>query len=133
MKYLIYIVIAGTIALFSCSNPIKEKVDEAKETLEELEKATGSEVTSEEIKDCDDFLEKYEVWILDYIELLSEYTKNPTDVTLMQKYMKVAAEAATWYTQWATLAACSVDEEYQKKFDEISKKADEKMKELGLE
>jgi hypothetical protein len=63
-----------------------------------------------------------------------KYMKKPMDPKLMEQYMQVAQEGMNWVTQWnSKLYYCASKEKYQKRFDEISEKAEKKLKELGLE
>ena len=87
-----------------------------------------------EAKDCDEFIDQYEKWMDDYIVLIEKYMKNPMDATLSQEYIKVAQEGVGWMTQWSSnLAYCAAKDKYQKRFDEITEKAEEKLKEMGIE
>jgi len=56
------------------------------------------------------------------------------DATLSSEYMKLAQEGMNWMTQWnSKLYYCASKEKYQKRFDEISEKAEKKLKEMGIE
>lgn len=89
---------------------------------------------SEEMRDCDDYLERYEKWMADYIVLLEKYMKNPMDASLAGKFMELAQESSKWMNEWTTtLAFCASSEKYEKRFNEISEKAEKRMKELGIE
>jgi hypothetical protein len=46
--------------------------------------------------------------------------------------MELMQEAMTWSTKWIALADCADDEEYEQKFEEVSKKIEEKLAEIGL-
>lgn len=71
-------------------------------------------------KDCNEFIDQYEKWMDDYIELIDKYIKNPMDAVLSSEYMKVAQESMNWMAQWNNkLYDCASKEKYQKRFDEI--------------
>lgn len=53
----------------------------------------GSSALSSE---CKEFLDGYETYVDDYIQLLKDYKNNPTDLTLMQRATNMAEEAKTW-------------------------------------
>ena len=133
MKPLNYILIFVLITVFSCSG------NKAPKEKENQEKSQNQEVLIDdnklkEAKDCDEFVDQYEKWMDNYIALLDKYMKNPMDAALMQEYMKVAEESMNWLNQWnSKLYHCASKEKYQKRFDEISEKAEKKLKELGLE
>jgi hypothetical protein len=53
---------------------------------------------------------------------------------MLQQFAKVQTEAMEWVSQWqGAMVLCANDEKYEKRFNEISEKAEKKMKELGLE
>ncbi len=131
MKKLIYLSIISLFVLASCGGN-NEKKNNQKEAESALEKSLEAE-EFDKAKDCDEFIDQYEKWTDDYVALLEKYMKNPMDAELMQEYMEVSQEALSWLEQWTNLAACASNDKYQKRFDEISEKADKKMEELGLD
>lgn len=124
MKKLTYLILLFSILGFaSCSSSGTDK-----------EKSTQKkEKKSDEIKDCDDFLAHYEEWVDEYIKVLDDYLKNPGDETVATRFMELMQEAAEWSTKWIALAECVDNEEYEQEFEEISKKVEDKLKELGIE
>lgn len=46
--------------------------------------------------ECTQFLDGYEKYVDDYIQLLKDYKSNPTDLSLMQRVTNMAEEAKTW-------------------------------------
>lgn len=125
MKRLVYLfVMLGVIAMYSCGGSSSEKAKEAKDK--------NTEIKSGAIKDCDDFLTHYEEWVDDYIKVLDDYFKNPADQTIATRYMELMQEAMEWNTKWIALVDCADDEEYEKKFEEISKDIEKKLEEIGL-
>lgn len=118
-KLIFFVAILGLFMNYSCSSSKSEKENK-------------SELKAASIKDCDDFLEHYEEWVDDYIEVLDAYFNNPADAEIASKYMELMQEAMQWSTKWTALVDCADDEKYEKKFEEISNKVEEKLKELGL-
>ena len=106
----------------SCSNSgtKKEKTSDKKERQ------------SDKINDCDDFLAHYEEWIDEYINVIDDYLKNPSDKNLGARYMELMQEGMEWSTKWIALVDCANNEEYEKRFEEISSEVENKLKELGL-
>ncbi len=79
-------------------------------------------------------MDQYEKWMDNYLVMLEKYMKNPMDAKLMEEYMKLAQESMNWMNQWnGKLAVCASKEKYEKRFNEISERAEKKMKELGIE
>ena len=127
MKTFISVIFCAAILFTSCGN--NQSKGENEESTDNLE--TGD---FKEAKDCDEFIDQYEKWMDDYIVLIEKYMKNPMDATLSQEYIKVAQEGVGWMTQWSSnLAYCAAKDKYQKRFDEITEKAEEKLKEMGIE
>ena len=130
MKKYISIVLLASLLFTACSN--NQSKDDSKKENTELEENTDSKIG--EAKDCDEFIDQYEKWMDDYIKMIDKYMKNPTDATLMNEYMKLAQGGMTWMNQWnGKLYYCASQDKYQKRFDEISERAEKKMKELGIE
>lgn len=135
MKNLISPLLILAFIFASCgsgtSSNEKEKAGESeKKTVEEAIENSDFK----EAKDCDEFVDQYEKWMDSYLEFLEKYMKNPMDAVNSQEYMKLAQEGVNWASQWNTkLIHCASIEKYQKRFEEISEKAEKKMKELGLE
>lgn len=121
MKKLIYLTaLIALVAIYSCGGGSQKETD------------SKTELKAETIQDCDDFLAHYEEWVDEYLKVLDDYFKNPADPEISSKYMELMQEAMEWPTKWLALVDCANDEEYEKKFDAISKKIEEKMKEMGL-
>ena len=95
-------------------------------------KNAEQELNAETIKDCDDFLEQYEKWGDEYLKVLDDYFKDPSDQENTMRYVELMQEALEWSTKWSALMDCAEDEEYEKKFEAISNELEEKMKELNL-
>ena len=131
MKKLIYLTLVSFLLLASCGGN-QNKTEEQKTDDTELEKTMKSS-EFDKADNCDEFIFQYEEWMNNYLSLLEKYMKNPMDQTLMEQYMKVSQEAISWVDQWTNLATCAGNEKYQKRFEEISAKADKKLKELGLD
>ena len=123
MKKLTFlIVIISIIGFTSCGGSKTEK----KDSTQKEEKLSGS------INDCDEFLEHYEKWIDEYLEIIDSYFKNPADETIATKYMALMQEGMEWSTKWVALVDCADDEKYEKRFEEISKKVEDKLEDMGL-
>ena len=134
MKYLISLMIGSMIILSSCGNNPQSEQEKATEATEEAYEKAVDEADLKEAKDCDEFIDQYEEWMDDYCVLLEDYMKNPMDASLMEKFQEMGLKANFWMTQWTgKLYQCASREKYQKRFDEISEKAEKKMKELGLD
>ena len=132
MKTFVSIIFTFAILLTSCSNN-QSKKESANNTDELATKSLKSD-DFKGAKDCDEFIDQYEKWMDDYVKLMEKYMKNPMDADLMEEYMKVAQESMEWMNQWTSkLAYCASKKKYEKRFNEITEKAEKKLKELGIE
>ena len=77
-------------------------------------------------------MEHYEEWIDEYLVIIDSYFKDPSNEEIATKYMELMTEGMSWSTKWIALVDCADDEEYEKRFEEISKKVEKKLGELGL-
>ena len=127
MKTIMSMFVFVGLLLSSCGN-------DKQESKEKFDNAAEDTTYMEDVKDCDEFIDEYEKWMNDYIELLGKYMENPMDEALSKEFMTQGQKASFWLTEWnGKLLHCTSQEKYQKHFEEISAKAEEKMKELGIE
>ena len=128
MKTFLSIIFCSAILLTSCGS------NQSKSETEESSSNSTESGDFKEAKNCDEFIDQYEEWMDDYIVVIEKFMKNPTDADLMNEYMKVAEESMNWMNQWnSKLALCASDEKYEKRFDEISERAEKKLNEMGIE
>jgi hypothetical protein len=135
MKNLLSLFICLVMLTTACGNQNKEtqsQESEVKEKMESLEDMRSDDFKA--AKDCEEFIDQYEQCMDNYIALLERYMNNPADAALAQEHMKVSQEAMNWVSQWNThLAQCASNEKYEKRFNEISERAEKKLNEMGLE
>ena len=116
----------------SCGNNKSKNEPDKKSTELSKEESDSKKIT--EAKDCDEFIDQYEEWMDDYIKMIDKFMKNPMDATLSSEYMKLAQDGMVWMNQWnGKLYYCASKDKYQERFDEITEKAEKKLKELGIE
>ncbi len=134
MKALISILFCLSFLVSACgSQETKTQSDEpaAKENIKSLEDMRSSDF--KEAKNCEEFIDQYEKWMDNYIALLDRLMKNPADAAISQEYMQVSQEALNWASQWNThLARCASQEKYEKRFNEISERAEKKLEAMGF-
>ena len=126
-------ILISTAMIFSSCGGSQSTEDK----IEELNEAMGEAMENSDFKvaeDCDEFIDQYEKWMDDYIKVIDKYMNDPMDATVAEEFQKVALEGVNWMTQWTSnLTYCASEEKYQKRFDEISDKADKKLKEMGID
>ncbi len=127
MKKLVYLMALAMIFAFTSCGGSKDDKESTKDKTEAEEAKAG-----DKIADCDDFLKRYEEWTNEYIEVMEAvFGETEEDVEgLQEKWDSMVMEAVTWSQEWATLAKCSMNEEYVKKFEEIADKAAKKLEEV---
>ena len=79
----------------------KDSLTDEPGTAEPGDSATEESNASEKEPVVDDaewkqFLKDYEAWVDDYIALVKKYKANPTDLTILSDYTKMAAEMSDW-------------------------------------
>ncbi|MEN8225343.1 MAG: hypothetical protein ABFS05_08285 [Bacteroidota bacterium] len=134
MKKIYYIALVFSFLLVSCGGSpetTEEKSDEAATTEQTAEEPEES--TDETIASCDDFLDNFEAWASDYVDVVEAYMKDPTSIETRQKYGEISEKAATWSQEWGTHIVCAQTEKYQKRYDEITEKLDKRLEELGMD
>ncbi|MCK4466373.1 MAG: hypothetical protein KAU83_11745 [Bacteroidales bacterium] len=135
MKTFMSIIFFTAMLLTSCGiSQSKEEKEESTNETDLILDQSAETSDLKEAKNCDEFIDQYEEWMDNYIILIDKYLKNPMDATLSQDYMKQAQKGIVWMNQWnSKLTYCASKEKYQKRFDEISEKAEKKLKEMGIE
>jgi hypothetical protein len=128
MKKITFLLILSTLILASCGS--SNSNSNQNNSSEEVQNNTKDKSIA---KNCNEFLDEYEKWTDQSLELLEAYIKNPMDVELANKYMKLATEGMDWATRWSSYYGCAAKEKYNKRFEEIAEKTEKKMKELGLD
>ncbi len=69
-----------------------EKQETVETTIEKREESTPVvEETTED--DCSAFLDEYEEFVDDYIDVLKKYKANPSDMSILSDYQEMAAKA----------------------------------------
>ena len=133
MKKLVSLILLASLFFVSCKNNETKEAEEAVDETTVTEESTEA-VDTDKAKDCDEFIDQYEAWMDNYLVFLEKYLKNPLDAATSEEYMKLSQESLNWMTQWTgNLYFCAAQEKYARRFEEISDKAEAKMKELGLE
>ncbi|NAS14261.1 DUF6591 domain-containing protein [Poritiphilus flavus] len=136
MKTVLSTLLCAFLLLSLSCKKKKKASDDSEETTIEIksEAAEGSDAESSgSIADCDEFLDEYEEWMDDYLAMMEKYKDNTMAMVSSEEYREMGTKAMEWTNQAAQLALkCSSDPDYEERMDEIQKRADKKMEELGL-
>lgn len=133
MKNYICIMLLGILGLTlqSCRDKDKSSSDEAVVVADTGETKSGKKEVKN--KDCEDFLDEYEQWMDEFVDLMRKYKDNPIGLVSDPAYTTTMSEGITWATDWMQKpTTCIGSSYYQKRFDAIQEKSKKKMKELGL-
>lgn len=74
---------------------------------------------------CDDFLNDYEAWVDEYIEVYQDMQRNPTDPAISGRYIEATQQMAAWSEKWVGLYDCADDPGYTRRLEKIQAKIDE--------
>ncbi len=90
----------------SDNQEIPKEDDESDDVDEDLnfeddstaDETTSSDTANDTSEDAEwkEFLEDYEVWVDDYIEIVKKYKDNPTDMSILSDYTEMVSEMADW-------------------------------------
>lgn len=90
----------------------------------------ASEELDFKLEDCDEFLDEYEAWANDYIDLLERFKKNPASPNVARDYNKLSKEYTNWTSEWFEFVQCTEVDDYQKRYNDINNKIELKQAEL---
>ncbi len=127
MKNLIFIL--TLFALISCGGKSNNNKTESEstdtETIEQKDKSLLAK------NDCNQFLDDYEKWVNDFLELYKKFKDDPMNAEYTQKMMESSQKMAEWSQKWIKLYDCSKDKKYAKRMEELQKKVEKDMEELA--
>ena len=131
MKKILYASIMLSFFLVSCGGG-SEQASDSDEAVKTEQSDEVTDLDAQTIKDCDDFLDKYDEWTDDYLKVLKAWKEDPTNVQVSESYMELTESMGTWYTDWTNYMQCASSEKYQKRWEKIADKLEKGMEELGF-
>ncbi|MEM7086172.1 MAG: hypothetical protein AAF489_08330 [Bacteroidota bacterium] len=132
MKNILFIVIIACFGILGCGEKTSDTEKEANTTLE-TETATNMTSSTEEIKSCEDFLNTYEKWTDDLIELMAAHKDDPVGLATSQEYINTMMQGVNFTQDWATISvSCSMNKSYETRMKAIQEHMEKKQVELGL-
>ncbi|WP_296385742.1 hypothetical protein [Winogradskyella sp.] len=133
MKLKITIALCALLVITACKKKPSETKDNDSITITNTEQRTGTSTSSKNIKDCDDFLNTYESWTDDLLELMAKHKDDPITLATSPEYINTMTEGMSFIQDWQTIAlSCSTDDSYEKRMKAIQQKMNDKQKELGF-
>ncbi len=81
-----------------------DALDNFAETVDNIENEDSQEAEDEDVPEWEEFLREYENWVDDYITILKKYSSNPTDMSILSDYSRMASEMAEWTTKTEKVA-----------------------------
>lgn len=76
---------------------------------------------------CDEFLDDYEEWIDEVLEVYKKVKENPMDVQNTQKLLEVSEQMTNWSEKWTGLLDCANDEDYAKRMEALEERVNNAM------
>jgi len=132
MKTKTVIVICILFLLVGCKKKVDAK-DETKVKTEHKSEAKNEKAVSENIKNCDDFLNTYEAWANDLVTLMEKHKDDPVTLATSPEYIDTMMKGVNFMQEWGTISiSCAADDSYPKRMKAIQLKLDKRQKELGL-
>ena len=114
MKINIVLVLLIVFCLSGCRDKTSDTEKEAavvelSNNIEEGKKVKAPET----IKDCDDFLDTYEAWTDDLIELMAQHKDDPVTLATSPDYINTMMKGVDFMEHWATISvSCSMNKTY---------------------
>ncbi len=125
------LVLSVLLATMSCRKNTQESMENT--TTTEVEKEDKVSDNDKRIKDCDDFLDTYESWTNELIELMAKHKDDPVTLATSPEYMNTMLEGVSFVQDWETIAySCASNDTYSKRMEAIQQRLENKQKELGL-
>lgn len=77
--------------------------------------------TSTSGSSCDAFLEDYERFTTNYMDVLKRFAEDPTNSSMLNEINKYTQETETWASKWSSIATdCASDPAFTQKYVEIT-------------
>ena len=128
MKSKIIFIICLCFLISACKD--EKKADIKSENSNEI---VLENTNSEPIKDCEDFLNTYDTWTNELIELMAKHKDDPVTLATSPEYVNTMMKGVNFIQDWETISfSCATNANYSKRMKEIQNKLNEKQKELGL-
>ena len=132
MKKTLYAFIMLSFFLFSCGGSSEQKTEDSDEAVKTEQSDEVTDIEDQTIKDCDDFLDRYDEWSDEYLKVMKSWKEDPMNPEVSEKYMELTEDMGTWYTDWTNYMQCASSEKYQKRFEEIADKIEKGLEEMGF-
>lgn len=125
MKSILFL--ASLFFLISCgNNPGKSQND--KNDSEEI--GTEQTNTISATAGCDEFLDDYENWVNEVVEVLNKAKEDPSDVQNTQKVTDATMKLQEWSQRWIQLYDCAGNEKYEKRMIELQEKVEQALQDF---
>jgi len=132
MKNLLYAFFMLSFFLFSCGGGGEKSTDQNDEAVKTEQSEAVDEGGELTIKDCNEFLDRYDEWTDEYLKVVESYLKDPANMEVNKRYVELTESLSTWATDWVSYAQCASKEKYAQRFEEIGDKLEKGLEELGL-
>jgi len=132
MKNILLIAIISCLGLFGCGEKTSDTEKEANAILE-AETAEKAISNSEEIKSCEDFLDTYENWTNDLLELMAEHKDDPVGLATSTQYINTMTLGVNFIQDWGVIStSCAMNSSYASRMEAIQERMEKRQVELGF-
>ncbi len=76
-----------------------QTIKKTSENTQDKNNSTDAENDTETNVEWKQFLEEYEEWVDEYIEITKKYKDNPSDISILSDYTEMMTELADWSTK----------------------------------
>lgn len=134
MKSNLLFIIVAIFFLIACGNDASHKEKEATIiTNVETRENTTTLSSNEVIKDCEDFINRYEEWSDQLLTIMAKYKENPIGLATSSEYIDTMTKGINFIQDWETIAfSCATNPTYETRMKAIQEKMETRQKELGF-
>lgn len=128
------ILLAMCVFLMSigCKETSSEKSEDVATEITET-KEGKKVVAPKKIKNCDDFLDTYEAWSNNILEVMAKHKDDPIGLATSSEYINTMTKGVGFIQDWGTIStSCAMNPTYETRMKTIQKNMEARQKELGF-
>ncbi len=132
MKSKILLIIC-LVLLVSCADKASDKKNDELIISQTDAKEDKKTASSEKIKNCEDFIDTYESWSNELLELMEKYEGNPVGLATSSEYITTMGKGVDFIQSWENIAvSCAMNPSYETRMKAIQENMEKRRKELGF-
>ncbi len=118
---------ASLFFLVSCGNNPGRSQNDTNDS-EGIE--TEQESTISATAGCDEFLDDYENWVNEVVEVLNKAKEDPSNEQNTQKVTEATMKLQEWSQKWIQLYDCAGNEKFEKRMEELQEKVEQALQDF---